>query len=77
MVSSFSVILVGQSSIEQVKNKHCCGQRKLPKEVQAHCRKADSGEIVSTSVQKPMPVIKKQGYLKGAQCQRILDFARQ
>ena len=77
MVSSFSVVLVGQSSIDQVKNNHCCGQKKLPKEAQAHCRKTDSGEIASTSVEKPMPVIKKQGYLKGPQCQRILDFARQ
>ena len=26
MVSNFSVVLVGQSSIEQGKNDHCCGQ---------------------------------------------------
>ena len=77
MVSSFSVVLVGQSSIDQIKNNHCCGQKKLPKEAQAHCRKTDSGEIASTGVEKPMPVIKKQGYLKGPQCQRILDFVRQ
>ena len=39
---------------------------------EAHCRKADSGGIVSSSVEKPMPLIKKQGYLRGAQCERIL-----
>ena len=64
MVSSFSVVLVGQSSIDQVKNNHCCGQKKLPKEAQAHCRKTDSGEIASTSVEKPMPVIKNKDISK-------------
>ena len=39
---------------------------------EAHSRKADSGGIVSSSVEKPMPLIKKQGYLRGAQCERIL-----
>ena len=73
MVSSFSVVLVGQSSIEQGKNDHCCGQEKLSKEVQAHCRKADSDGIVSYNAEKPMPLIKKQGYLKGPQCERILE----
>ena len=73
MVSSSSVVLVGQSSIEQGKNDHCCGQEKLSKEVQAHCRKADSDGIVSYNVEKPMPLIKKQGYLKGPQCERILE----
>ena len=28
--------------------------------------------IVSSGVEKPMPLIKKQGYLKGPQCERIL-----
>ena len=32
MVSSSSVVLVGQSSIEQVNNDHCCGQEKLSRE---------------------------------------------
>ena len=63
MGSSSSVVLVGQSSIEQGKNDHCCGQEKLSKEVQADCRKADSDGIVSYNVEKPMPLIKKQGYL--------------
>ena len=72
MVSSSSVVLVGQSSIEQVNIDHCCGQEKLSKGAEAHCRKADSDGIVSYNVEKPMPLIKKQGYLKGPQCERIL-----
>ena len=39
----------------------------------AHCRNEDSGGIVSSSIEKPMPLIKKQGYLKGPQCERILE----
>ena len=72
MVSSSSVVLVGQSSIEQVNIDHCCGQEKLSKGAEAHCRKADSDGIVSFSIEKPMPLIEKQGYLKKPQCERIL-----
>ena len=72
MVSSSSVVLVGQSSIEQVNIDHCCGQEKLSKGAEAHCRKADSDGIVSFSIEKPMPLIEKQGYLKKPLCERIL-----
>ena len=72
MVSSSSVVLVGQSSIEQVNNDHCCGQEKLSKGAEAHCRKADSDGTVSFSIEKPMPLIEKQGYLKKPLCERIL-----
>ena len=72
MISSSSVVLVGQSSIEQVNIDHCCGQEKLSKGAEAHCRKADSDGIVSFSIEKPMPLIEKQGYLKKPLCERIL-----
>ena len=72
MVSSSSVVLVGQSSIEQVNIDHCCGQEKLSKGAEAHCRKADSDGIFSFSIEKPMPLIEKQGYLKKPLCERIL-----
>ena len=72
MVSSSSVVLVGQSSLEQVNIDHCCGQEKLSKGAEAHCRKADSDGIVSFSIEKPMPLIEKQGYLKKPLCERIL-----
>ena len=72
MVSSSSVVLVGQSSIEQVNNDHCCGQENLSKGAEAHCRKADSDGTVSFSIEKPMPLIEKQGYLKKPLCERIL-----
>ena len=72
MVSSSSVVLVGQSSIEQVNIDHCCGQERLSKGAEAHCRKADSDGIVSFSIEKPMPLIEKQGYLKKPLCERIL-----
>ena len=64
--------MVSQSSIEQIENDHCCGRKKLSREAQAHCQKADSGGTVSSSNDNPMPLIKKQGYLRGAQCERIL-----
>ena len=44
MVSSSSVVLVGQSSIKQGKNDHCFAKKNLSEEAQAHCRKGDSVE---------------------------------
>ena len=39
----------------------------------AHCRQDDSGRIISSSIENPMPLIKKQGHLKGPECERILE----
>ena len=71
MVSSSSVVLVGQSSIKQGKNDHCFAKKTFLKKHKRIAEKETQWNV-STSVEKPMPLIKKQGYLKGPRCERIL-----
>lgn len=73
MVSSFRAVLIGQSGTKQVSNDRCCDREKLSIEEQAHSRTTDSFGIILSSLERPMPLIKKQGYLNGPQCERIME----
>lgn len=70
-LSNFNAVAVGKSNTEQA-SKPVENHRQPSDEAQLRTR-ADSGEILKAWVDRPLPLIKIQGFLKGIQCEKILS----
>ena len=70
-LSNFSAVAVGKSNMEQASKP--VDYHRQPSEEAQHSTQADSGEILNACVERPLPRIKIQGFLKGIQCEEILS----